>query len=210
MSINRNEESILRLPGITPVAGADSKDDDTGAGGGSPGPEVSRQNRTDWAMPLPPSCTGLLLMRPARPGFEVGTAMVSKTSLVLAFFYTALAHSFRCSLSGSPGKRLQGRICLVTGGARGIGKGIALGLGDEGATVYVTGRTEKDVVSTAEEVTSRGGRGIPVIVDHSKVDEIKALFDKIRAEQSELHLLVNNCYSAAGVLMQNRVHSTSL
>ena len=76
MSINRNEESILRLPGITPVAGADSKDDDTGAGGGSPGPEVSRQNRTDWAMPLPPSCTGLLLMRPARPGFEVGTAMV--------------------------------------------------------------------------------------------------------------------------------------
>ena len=106
--------------------------------------------------------------------------------------------SSSASLLGVPGKRLEGRVCVVTGGARGIGKGIALGLGDEGATVYVTGRTEKDVLQTAKEVTSRGGQGIAVVVDHSKVEEINDLFDKIRKEQSELHLLVNNCYSAAG------------
>ena len=117
---------------------------------------------------------------------------------ISALLFLPIISSYQCSLSGVPGKRLQGRVCLVTGAARGIGKGIALGLGDEGATVYVTGRTEKDVALTANEVTSRGGRGIPVVVDHSNVDEIKNLFEKIRNEEDRLHLLVNNCYSAAG------------
>jgi 3-oxoacyl-ACP reductase-like protein len=166
---------------------------------------------------LPRSQLGACKATPARLGrllaglkAKIGDVMLrrslSRISTVLKAFsafgilFSSRIASFQCSLSGTPGKRLHGRVCLVTGAARGIGKGIALGLGDEGATVYVTGRTEKDVVQTANEVTSRGGRGIPVVVDHSKVEEIKGLFDKIRNEGDELHLLVNNCYSAAGKL----------
>jgi hypothetical protein len=128
----------------------------------------------------------------------VSALFIALVSCAIYFAGVDSYFSSSATLVGIPGKRLEGRVCVVTGGARGIGKGIALGLGDEGATVYVTGRTEKDVLQTANEVTSRGGRGIPVIVDHSKVEEIQALFDRIRKEQSELHLLVNNCYSAAG------------
>jgi NAD(P)-dependent dehydrogenase (short-subunit alcohol dehydrogenase family) len=128
----------------------------------------------------------------------ISALLIAAVSCALYFAGVDSYFSSSASLLGVPGKRLEGRVCIVTGGARGIGKGIALGLGDEGATVYVTGRTEKDVLQTAQEVTSRGGRGIAVVVDHSKVEEIQGLFDKIRKEQSELHLLVNNCYSAAG------------
>ena len=114
-----------------------------------------------------------------------------------------MIRAFSCPKANANGlavKSLEGRICLVTGASRGIGRGIALGLGEQGATVYVTGRTQKDIEKTSEEVTLRGGRGIPVVVDHSKIEEIKKLFDRIKSEQTELHLLVNNCYSAAGIV----------
>lgn len=64
---------------------------------------------------------------------------------------------------------LVGRICLVTGGSSGIGRGIALQLGQSGATVYVTGRNKVKLDSCCEDIKSRGGQGIPVIVDHSNV-----------------------------------------
>ena len=80
----------------------------------------------------------------------------------------------------------------------GCNVGIALGLGDEGAKVYVTGRSKEDLVSTAKEVTARGGHGIPLVVDHSNAAEIKGLFETIAKNEGQLHLLVNNCYSAAG------------
>ncbi|MGH8882786.1 MAG: SDR family NAD(P)-dependent oxidoreductase, partial [Stackebrandtia sp.] len=65
------------------------------------------------------------------------------------------------------------RIVVVTGASRGAGKGIALALGESGATVYVTGRTRNEgdaplpgtVFATAEEITRRGGRGVPVVLD---------------------------------------------
>ena len=75
---------------------------------------------------------------------------------------------------------LTGKVAVVTGASRGIGKGIAVALGDCGATVYVTGRTAAagehelpgTVGETAAEVTRRGGTGIAVQVDHADDDQV--------------------------------------
>lgn len=98
---------------------------------------------------------------------------------------------------------LAGKVAVVTGASRGIGKGIALALADAGATVYVTGRTVTQgsyplpgtVGQTAIEVDRRGGRGIAVQVDHSRDDQIAALFDRVSREQQRLDILVNNAFS---------------
>ena len=97
---------------------------------------------------------------------------------------------------------LSGKVCVVTGASRGIGKGIALGLGEAGATVYVTGRTVEEgaaplpgtIGATAAEVDRRGGKGIAVRVDHGNDEEIVALFDRVRAEQGGLDILINNVF----------------
>lgn len=92
---------------------------------------------------------------------------------------------------------------MVTGASRGIGKGIALALGTEGATVYVTGRTVTPstyelpgtVGETAQEVERRGGTGVAVHVDHADDSQVAALFDQIRREQGRLDILVNNAFA---------------
>lgn len=101
-------------------------------------------------------------------------------------------------------KPLQGKVALVTGASRGVGKGIALGLGEAGATVYVTGRTTEEGLSaaklpgtiyqTAAEVKNLGGQGIAVPCDHRNDDEVRAAFDRIRTEQNRLDILVNNVW----------------
>jgi len=97
-------------------------------------------------------------------------------------------------------KSLSGKVAVVTGASRGLGKGIALGLGEAGATVYVTGRATDakpgslpgTVDRTAMEVTALGGRGIAAPCDHRKDDEVEALFARAVREQGRLDLLVNN------------------
>src|SRR5580704_11187596 len=97
---------------------------------------------------------------------------------------------------------LAAAVALVAGGARGGGRGIAVELGAVGATVYVTGRSSsagrsdldrpETIEQTADAVTTAGGRGIPVRTDHSRPDEVRALIDRIAAEQNgRLDLLVN-------------------
>ena len=101
-------------------------------------------------------------------------------------------------------KSLTGKVALVTGASRGIGKGIALGLGEAGATVYLTGRTVEEgqaavdlpgtIGQTAEEVSQQGGRAIAVRCDHVNDEEVKDLFQRIQDEQGHLDVLVNNVW----------------
>ena len=101
-------------------------------------------------------------------------------------------------------QRLADKVTLVTGASRGAGRGIALALGEQGTTVYVTGRSVRDrptsegqretIDETAEMVTTRGGVGIPVRCDHTVDADVEALFERIKQEQGQLDLLVNNVW----------------
>jgi NAD(P)-dependent dehydrogenase (short-subunit alcohol dehydrogenase family) len=93
---------------------------------------------------------------------------------------------------------LSGRVAVVTGASRGVGKGIAIELGAAGATVYVTGRSVEPgrlpgtIGETAAEVTEAGGKGIAVACDHLDDDQIAALFRPIE----RVDVLVNNVFSS--------------
>ena len=99
---------------------------------------------------------------------------------------------------------LSGKVAVVTGASRGLGKGIALGLGEAGATVYVTGRSTSEnerslpgtIEETAAEVTRLGGAGIAVRCDHRVDGDVEALFGRVRREQGRLDLLVNNAFAS--------------
>ncbi|XP_041092832.1 dehydrogenase/reductase SDR family member 1-like isoform X3 [Polyodon spathula] len=99
---------------------------------------------------------------------------------------------------------LSGWVCVVTGASRGIGKGIALQLGQAGATVYITGRNRATLGETAGEVEARGGTCVPVTCDSSKDDDIRNLFERIGREQrGRLDILVNNAYGGVQTYFDN-------
>ena len=110
---------------------------------------------------------------------------------------------------------LKGCVAVVTGASRGAGRGIAVELGAAGATVYVTGRSTRErpadtygqllalsdmpavpgsIDDTADEVTRMGGRGIAVPCDHTREEDVKALFARVERDAGRLDLLVNNAW----------------
>ena len=88
--------------------------------------------------------------------------------------------------------RLDGIVAVVTGASRGVGKGIALALGEAGAEVWVTGRST--VEETAAEVTDRGGRGVAARTDHRDDAQVEALFERVRRDAGRLDLVVANAW----------------
>jgi len=96
----------------------------------------------------------------------------------------------------------SGRVAVVTGASRGVGKGIARVLGECGATVYVTGRSTRvrpgsgpgTVDETAEMISAAGGVGVAVPVDHTDDHQVDALFSRVAREQGRLDLLVANAW----------------
>ncbi|HEY3734375.1 MAG TPA: SDR family NAD(P)-dependent oxidoreductase, partial [Streptosporangiaceae bacterium] len=97
-------------------------------------------------------------------------------------------------------------VAVVTGASRGAGKGIALALGQTGATVYVTGRSaQRDdssyggtVGETAALIDEVGGTGVVVVLDHADDAAVAALFERIAREHGRLDILVNNAANFAG------------
>ena len=108
---------------------------------------------------------------------------------------------------------LAGKVCIVTGATRGIGKGIALQLGEKRAKVYITGRTLDppkgspvggSLKDTTAEIEARGGECIPVVCDHSKDEDVERLFEQVKRENDgQLDVLVNNAYSAVNAISIN-------
>jgi NAD(P)-dependent dehydrogenase (short-subunit alcohol dehydrogenase family) len=100
---------------------------------------------------------------------------------------------------------LDSVVAVVTGASRGVGRGVALALGEAGAKVYVTGRSVRGgsrtedlpgtVDDTADEVTSRGGVGVAVRCDHTDDADTERLFERVTVEDGHLDLLVNNAWS---------------
>jgi NAD(P)-dependent dehydrogenase (short-subunit alcohol dehydrogenase family) len=99
---------------------------------------------------------------------------------------------------------LEGSVALVAGATRGAGRGIAVALGEAGATVYCTGRSTRQrrseydrpetIEGTAELVTAAGGTGIAVAVDHLEPEQVAALVARIDGERGRLDVLVNDVW----------------
>ncbi len=91
---------------------------------------------------------------------------------------------------------LQGRIALVTGGSRGIGRMIAAGFIAQGATVYISARKAAPCEATAAALSANGGRCIALPADVSTVAGAQALAAAFAARESRLDILVNNAGAA--------------
>jgi NAD(P)-dependent dehydrogenase (short-subunit alcohol dehydrogenase family) len=101
---------------------------------------------------------------------------------------------------------LDAKVALVAGATRGAGRGIAVALGEAGATVYATGRSTRErrsevdrpetIEETAELVTAAGGEGIAVAVDHLDRRQVRALVERIEAGHGRLDVLVNDVWGA--------------
>jgi NAD(P)-dependent dehydrogenase (short-subunit alcohol dehydrogenase family) len=104
------------------------------------------------------------------------------------------------------GRELAGRVALVSGATRGGGRGVAVALGEAGATVYATGRSTRErrseidrpetIEETAEMVTEAGGEGIAVAADHLDPGQVAGLVERIDSEHGRLDVLVNDIWGA--------------
>jgi len=109
---------------------------------------------------------------------------------------------------------LREKVALVAGASRGAGRGIAVALGEAGATVYCTGRSSRatrnsarrtsvrleTIEETAERVTARGGVGIPAVVDHTGRGAVQRLIAQVEKEHGKLDILVNNIWGGDALL----------
>lgn len=93
---------------------------------------------------------------------------------------------------------LDGKTAVVTGGGRGIGRSVALGLAEEGVRLVIAARSEEEIAAVAEEVRDGGGEALAVPTDVTDTGEVSALFERARERFGRVDLLVNNAGTNAG------------
>ncbi|HET57327.1 MAG TPA: glucose 1-dehydrogenase [Deltaproteobacteria bacterium] len=100
---------------------------------------------------------------------------------------------------------LEGKVAVVTGGSRGIGRAAAIGLAKAGADVVVTSRKLPDLENVAEEVRTTGRKATPIAAHIGKMDNILMLVEKVMDEFGRIDILVNNagCSPAMGSIFDN-------
>jgi 3-oxoacyl-[acyl-carrier protein] reductase len=93
---------------------------------------------------------------------------------------------------------LKGKVILVTGASRGIGKAIAVAFANEGSSVILTARHQQDLEQTTQEIQQRGGHVLAIAADVTNVGEVQRLVQQSLAYQGAIHVLVNNVGGADG------------
>ncbi len=89
-------------------------------------------------------------------------------------------------------EELRGKVAIVTGSSRGIGKGIALRFGQEGAKVVLAARTAEAIQQVAAEIRAAGGEALPVVTDVSQKSSVENLFAETMRAFGGVDILVNN------------------
>lgn len=104
-------------------------------------------------------------------------------------------------------RKLEGQVALVTGASSGIGEGVALALGEAGATVVVNYITKPEVAQTVvDRIVAMGSKAIAIHADVSKEDQVQAMFQRAIQEFGTIDILVNN----AGIQKDAKFHEMTL
>ncbi len=98
---------------------------------------------------------------------------------------------------------LKDKVILITGGDKGIGKGISCVLAEENAIPVIIGRTEKDVLSTVDEIKQKGGEAFYAIAELTDPEQCKKAIDKTIARYGKINGLVNNAGINDGVGLEH-------
>jgi 3-oxoacyl-[acyl-carrier protein] reductase len=102
-------------------------------------------------------------------------------------------------MTNKHGRSFAGKVALVTGGSRGIGKGIVRRLASDGAAVAFTySSSEEKAKRLASEIEAAGGNALPIKADNASAEEVRAAIDRVAKELGELDIFVNN----AGILIR--------
>jgi len=87
---------------------------------------------------------------------------------------------------------LNGKVAIVTGGGKGIGKAISMGLAECGSKVVIASRTKEEIEATANEIKEKGGEALPLVTDLMETEKIPELVDAAVQRYQRIDILVNN------------------